>query len=160
MVFLILFGAVLCRLVTAPRDAWSDFHRFFSFRVFRFRDLEAGMQNPSTAILILAVGLMLIGVIECVVGWVLGFEILMAIGGLKLAITFPFLGYYLLFLLAVAMLRDAFRPLRNKHPTSADRVRVPKVWKFTKRRNYRMFGVVQPPDIPSIIPASRFGNQR
>ena len=60
----------------------------------------------------------------------------------------------------IAILRDAFRPLRNKHPTSADRVRVPKVWKFTKRRNYRMFGIVQPPDIPSIIPTSRFGNLR
>lgn len=155
MVFLILFGAVLCRLVTAPRDAWSGFRR-----LFRFRDLEVGMQSPTTAVLILAVGLMVIGLIECVVGWALGFQILMAIGGLKLAITFPFLAYYLGLLLVFAMMREAFRPVRPKRLTPADRVRVPKTWKFTKRGNIRMFGVVQPPDIPSIIPTSRFGNLR
>jgi hypothetical protein len=153
---LILLVSFVCRVVTAPRDAWTGFRRFF-----RFRDLEIGMESPVTAVMIIGGGLMLFGLILWVVGWAIGSPVILAIGVTQYVIVFPFLVGYLWIVLICSILRDMFRPLRPKHPNLVDRTKAyGKSWEFTKRGNLRTPGFVRPPELPSIIPLSRFGRPR
>src|ERR1700752_2943872 len=101
--FLIFVCGIACRLVTAPRDAWSDFRRFFSLHA-----LKVGMQGGVTAPMIIGGGLLLVGLLLWIVGWLFAVPIVIAVGVVQFTLVFRLLVGYLWFVLVGSVLYEVF----------------------------------------------------
>jgi hypothetical protein len=152
LLLMVVCGA-FCRLITAPKDAWADCRRFF-----RWSDIRVGMQNPVTAAMIVGGSLLFVSTVLWIVGWLTGIAVITALGYYSWPLIFVPLLMFLGAVLCVSVLQEAFRPLRRKTPTLADRVRSRSIPRFVQRRKDEAPEFLKPGGRYQVVNIRRYGN--